>query len=92
MRVVVAGATGNLGTSVLQALGREPGVESVLGIARRLPQVDFARTDWAQADISKDDLVPLFQGATPWSTSRGSSSPHATSLHFGPRMSSEAGG
>jgi UDP-glucose 4-epimerase len=63
MRVVVVGATGNVGTSVLQALGREPGVESVLGVARRLPELDFAKTDWAGADISRDDLVPLFKGA-----------------------------
>jgi UDP-glucose 4-epimerase len=63
MRLVVAGATGNLGTSLLQALEREESVESVLGLARRLPQLDFARTEWARADISKDDLVPLFRGA-----------------------------
>jgi nucleoside-diphosphate-sugar epimerase len=63
MRVVVAGATGNLGTSLLQALEREHGVESVLGIARRLPQLEFERTEWARADITHDDLVRLFRGA-----------------------------
>jgi nucleoside-diphosphate-sugar epimerase len=63
MRVIVVGATGNLGTSVLQSLERAEGVDSVLGVARRLPQLDFAGTDWARADISRDDLVPLFRGA-----------------------------
>ena len=63
MRVVVVGATGNVGTSVLQALEVDSGVDTVIGAARRLPQLDFAKTDWVQADISKDDLVPLFRGA-----------------------------
>src|SRR5918999_179708 len=35
MRVVVVGATGNVGTSVLRALADDPEVESVLGLARR---------------------------------------------------------
>jgi nucleoside-diphosphate-sugar epimerase len=63
MRVVVVGATGNVGTSLLEALGREPAVESVLGIARRLPALDFPNTEWVQADISRDDLVRHFRGA-----------------------------
>jgi UDP-glucose 4-epimerase len=37
MRVVVVGATGNAGTSLVQALGEEPTVASVLGLARRPP-------------------------------------------------------
>jgi UDP-glucose 4-epimerase len=63
MRVVVLGATGNVGTSVLAALAGEPGVDSVLGVARRLPDLRYAKTDWAQADVSSSDLAPLFRGA-----------------------------
>jgi UDP-glucose 4-epimerase len=63
MRVVVVGATGNVGTSVLNALSEEPGVDSVLGIARRLPGVDYAKADWATADVSSSDLLPYFRGA-----------------------------
>jgi nucleoside-diphosphate-sugar epimerase len=63
MRVVVVGATGNVGTSVLQALSSEPAVDSVLGVARRLPDMSFPKTEWASADIRHDDLVPLFAGA-----------------------------
>ena len=63
MRVVVVGATGNVGTSVLRALADEPAVDSVLGVARRLPELQFRKTDWAAADIAEDDLVPLFTGA-----------------------------
>jgi nucleoside-diphosphate-sugar epimerase len=63
MRVVVVGASGNVGTSVLAALAAETRVTSVLGIARRRPKADFAKTEWAQADISSDDLTAHFAGA-----------------------------
>ena len=63
MRVVVVGASGNVGTSVLRSLAAEPAVESILGVARRLPEQSFPKTDWAQADVSRDELVPLFRGA-----------------------------
>src|SRR3954464_4228753 len=63
MRVVVVGASGNVGTSVLHALAGDPAVDSVLGVARRLPSLSFPKTEWAAADIVSDDLVPLFTGA-----------------------------
>jgi UDP-glucose 4-epimerase len=63
MRVVVVGASGNVGTSVLHALARDPAVDSVLGVARRLPSMNFPKTDWAAADIVSDPLEPLFSGA-----------------------------
>src|SRR4051812_23020362 len=63
MRVVVVGASGNVGTSVLHALAGDPGVDSVLGVARRLPAINFPKTDWAAADITRDPLEPLFFGA-----------------------------
>ncbi len=47
MRVVVIGATGNVGTSLLGALGREERVTSILGLARRLPSAEFAKTTFA---------------------------------------------
>lgn len=63
MRVVVTGASGNVGTSVLDALAREPAVDSILGIARRLPELDVAKTRWAQADVAADPLDHLLRGA-----------------------------
>src|SRR5215212_1036229 len=64
MRVVVVGASGNVGTSVLTSLSAEPAVDSIVGIARRVPDgVDFPKTEWVSADIVSDDLVPLFRGA-----------------------------
>jgi UDP-glucose 4-epimerase len=68
MRIVVVGATGNVGTSVLQALARDDAVESILGLARRLPEAglaraEFAKTEFAAADVTRDGLVPHFRGA-----------------------------
>src|SRR4051794_6705116 len=64
MRVVVVGASGNVGTSVLTALAGESAVDSVVGIARRVPEeMSFAKTEWVEADVVSDDLVPLFRGA-----------------------------
>ena len=63
MRVVVTGATGNVGTSVLRALGDEDRVESVLGLARRLPEATAPKTEFVAAEIVDGDLVPHFRGA-----------------------------
>jgi UDP-glucose 4-epimerase len=63
MRVVVVGATGNVGTSLLEALAEEPQVESVLGLARRRPRLAPARVEWAQADVARDELLPHLRGA-----------------------------
>src|ERR671915_1466773 len=63
MRVVVVGATGNVGTSVLRSLENEERVDSVLGLARRLPGLRLSKTEWAVADVVKDELVPYFRGA-----------------------------
>ena len=63
MRVVVVGASGNVGTSLLRSLAAEPAVDSVLGIARRIPETKFPKTEWRAADISRSPLRPLFQDA-----------------------------
>ena len=63
MRVVVFGASGNVGTSVLRALADEPAVDSVLGVARRQPRLRWPKTEWATADISRSELEPLMRGA-----------------------------
>ena len=63
MRVVVVGATGNVGTSVLRSLSTEPRIESVLGVARRSPNLTIPKVEWAAADVVNDDLASLFQGA-----------------------------
>jgi UDP-glucose 4-epimerase len=61
MRVVVVGASGNIGTSVLEALHDDPRVSSVVAIARR-PAGDGG-AEWRARDVTRDDLRPDLDGA-----------------------------
>ncbi|HJQ75104.1 MAG TPA: NAD-dependent epimerase/dehydratase family protein [Gaiellaceae bacterium] len=63
MRVVVTGASGNVGTSLLRALAEDDAVEEVLGLARRRPRGEFPKVEWQAANIETDDLVPHFHDA-----------------------------
>jgi UDP-glucose 4-epimerase len=63
MRVVVTGATGNVGTSVVAALRRDPGVTEIVGLARRLPGPDDGKVRWVAADVVETPLTPIFEGA-----------------------------
>jgi UDP-glucose 4-epimerase len=63
MRVVVVGATGNVGVRVVEALGRRPEVEEIVGVARRRPELEMPKTRFEAADIRHADLVALFRGA-----------------------------
>jgi len=63
MRIVVTGASGNVGTSVLEALARDDAVESIVGVARRVPELALPKTSWRAADVASDDLRPIFEGA-----------------------------
>lgn len=61
MRIAVIGATGNVGTAVLRHLSRRNEVDSVLGIARRLPDTDVAPygdAQWHRADIQYPEVIP----------------------------------
>jgi UDP-glucose 4-epimerase len=63
MRVVVTGASGNVGTSVLEALADEPEVKEIVGLARRVPDTDFPKVEWVGADVTESELTPIFSGA-----------------------------
>ncbi|MFI2510430.1 SDR family oxidoreductase [Streptomyces sp. NPDC018972] len=65
MRVVVTGATGNVGTSVVRVLSQEPEVGSVRGLARRIPDLSPPKTEWSAVDLASDrpGLVEEFTGA-----------------------------
>jgi len=63
MRVVVTGATGNVGSSVVAALSNDDRVESVVGVARRLPEARLPKVEWRKADIRSSQLGPIFTGA-----------------------------
>ncbi|MFI6129659.1 NAD-dependent epimerase/dehydratase family protein [Micromonospora sp. NPDC051141] len=70
MRIVIVGATGNVGTAVLRRLRQESGAELV-GVARRLPGPDagepYDDVEWHSCDIgapgAADELVRIFAGA-----------------------------
>ena len=63
MKVVVVGATGNVGTAVIRALTVDESVSEILGIARRRPEWEPPKTSFVTADIASDDLVRHLRGA-----------------------------
>jgi UDP-glucose 4-epimerase len=63
VKLVIVGATGNVGTSLLAALREDPGIEEIVAIARRPAELSDARARFVAADITRDDLVPHFRGA-----------------------------
>jgi UDP-glucose 4-epimerase len=63
MRVVVIGATGNVGTSVVSALAADLSVTSILGLAHRLPDWHPDKTTWQRLDVATGDVTPHLRGA-----------------------------
>lgn len=63
MRVVVVGATGNIGTSLIEVLAADEQIDTIVGIARRRPKWQPPKTTWIQADTSSDDLETHLRGA-----------------------------
>lgn len=70
MRVVVIGATGNLGTALLARLQAEPAVTELVGVARRGPRSaspPYGDVTWFSIDVGGDDapaqLEHAFAGA-----------------------------
>lgn len=63
MRVVITGATGNIGTSLVAALAEDPAVTSIVGVARRRPAAPSGDVEWLEADVRHDDLRPALAGA-----------------------------
>lgn len=63
MRVVVLGATGNVGTALLEALGADERIEEIVGFARRAPSFRPPKVRWVTGDVRSSDLVALFDGA-----------------------------
>lgn len=62
MRIVIVGATGNVGTSLAELLSSDPDVGSVLGLARRLPRWPLPKVSWVSANVG-GELVSHFRGA-----------------------------
>lgn len=61
MHIAVVGATGNVGTALLRRLRHAPGIESLIGIARRTPdqsEEPYAGAVWHALDIGAPDSQP----------------------------------
>lgn len=69
MKVVVLGATGNIGLATVRAL-RDAGHE-VVGVARRLPEAGFEGVERVARDLTRDPVAPCSARRTPSSTSPG---------------------
>jgi len=68
MRLVVTGASGNLGTAVLRAAAAQLPDAEIVAVARRSPHRDAdlvipERTEWVECDLREDDLVPVLDSA-----------------------------
>lgn len=63
MRVVVTGASGNVGRSVVEALAECDEVGKVVGLAHRPPSWSAKKASWVNASIVASDLEPVFRGA-----------------------------
>jgi nucleoside-diphosphate-sugar epimerase len=63
VRVVIFGATGNVGTSLLEALTDVREIDEIVGVARRLPEASYPRTRFVTADVMQSDLRPIVEGA-----------------------------
>jgi len=63
MKVVVTGATGNAGTSTVQALSDSPEIDEIVGLARREPTWTPPKTAWVEANVLTADLGAIFDGA-----------------------------
>jgi nucleoside-diphosphate-sugar epimerase len=63
MKLVITGATGNVGTSLLAALRTDTTFDEIVGISRRPAGLDEPRVRFVTADIARDDLDEHLRGA-----------------------------
>lgn len=63
MRVVITGATGNVGTSVVERLAADDAITEIVGVARRPTTWSAPKTRWITSDVAVDDLEPVFRDA-----------------------------
>jgi len=63
MRIVVTGATRNVGTSVVKALAGDRRVDEIVAVARRAPARRLPGARFVSADVAESELVSIFRGA-----------------------------
>ncbi|RCW44609.1 nucleoside-diphosphate-sugar epimerase [Halopolyspora algeriensis] len=61
-RVAVLGATGNVGTSLVEALSHDPEIAEVRALSRREATWSSPKVQWIGTDACTDDLVSRFRG------------------------------
>lgn len=62
MRVVITGATGNVGTSVIEALAADDSITEIVGLARRAPDWAAPKASFRAVDVADDALEPHLAG------------------------------
>jgi nucleoside-diphosphate-sugar epimerase len=63
VRVVVTGATGNIGTSLIDALSTDDRVTEIVGVARRVPDWNPPKTTFVAEDIRAPNVDESWRGA-----------------------------
>lgn len=61
MRIVVIGATGNVGTALLRRLHAAPEVDAIVGVSRHGPERDgepYDGVEWRRIDVSSPESAP----------------------------------
>jgi UDP-glucose 4-epimerase len=61
MRIVITGASGNVGTALLRRLGAED--HELVGIARRTPEGSYGAVEWVAVDLTKDSCLRVLEHA-----------------------------
>lgn len=63
LKVVVTGASGSVGTSVIEALAARDEIGEIVGLARRQPDWRAEKASWIEGDVVGSELEPIFAGA-----------------------------
>ena len=53
-----------VGSALIEALVADPEMESIVGVARRLPEIERPGVEWRSADIRDADLEEIFLATT----------------------------
>lgn len=61
MRIVITGASGNLGSALVRRLGSDD--HDLVGISRRAPDNSSANIEWVTADLTEDSALPTLREA-----------------------------
>lgn len=63
VQIVILGATGNLGTALVDLVSAAADVTSVVAVARRPAEIGSPKVRFVPADITRDDLRAVVRGA-----------------------------